>query len=218
MEEQEKGLSTASLVLLFLLGVIVCAVFFSFGFLVGYRERSSSNTPEMERVVPTGDAPPAVNPPPTKEESLRQDANPMSVGSTAQPLEAGSDRKGGNVARGTEVSREDRGALAVPASTEAAISAPGHESSDARVPGPTRQAATGRGALQVAALRTRQDAEALVRVLKERGFPVFIVSPEDAKASDTLFRVRVGPFTSRDEEEKTRQQLETEGFKPFVKR
>jgi len=66
MQEEEKGLSTSSLVLLFLLGVVVCAVFFSFGFLLGYRERSSTNTAEVERVTPTGDSPPAVNPPPAK--------------------------------------------------------------------------------------------------------------------------------------------------------
>ena len=215
MQEEEKGLSTSSLVLLFLLGVVVCAVFFSFGFLLGYRERSSTNTAEVERVTPTGDSPPAVNPPPAKvDTSVRQDANPMSVGSTAPPPEAESEQKGGNVASSTKASAKESGGVAAPAAAEAAPSTPSHESLEA----PTRQAATGSGALQVAALQNRQDAEALVNVLKERGYPVFIVSPEDAHASDSLFRVRVGPFASRDEEEKTRQELETEGFKPFVKR
>ena len=212
MEEGEKGLSTGSLVLIFLLGVVVCAVFFSFGFLVGYRERSSSNTAEVERVTPTGDAPPVVNAPPAKQEtSVRQDATAASVGSPAQPPEPGPDQKGGNVASGSRVPARDRGAMAVP-------SLPSHESLEAQTPAPARQAATVSSALQVAALQNRQDAEALVNVLKERGYPVFIVSPEDAHASDSLFRVRVGPFASRDEEEKTRQELETEGFKPFVKR
>jgi cell division septation protein DedD len=212
MEEGEKRLSTASLVVLFLLGVVVCAVFFSLGFLLGYRERSSGNTAEVERVTPTGDAPPVVNAPPAKQEtSVRQDATATSVGSPAQPPEPGPDQKGGNVASGSRVPARDRGAMAVP-------SLPSHESLEAQTPAPARQAATVSSALQVAALQNRQDAEALVNVLKERGYPVFIVSPEDAHASDSLFRVRVGPFASRDEEEKTRQELETEGFKPFVKR
>jgi cell division protein FtsN len=219
MEEQAKGLSTGALLLLFMLGVVVCAVFFSFGFLVGYRERSSSNTAEVERVTPTGDAPPAVNAPPAKEETgFRQDANAMSAGSTARPPEDGLDKKGMKAASGTRVSAGDGGAVAAPAAAEAAPSVPGHESRDAQVPTPAKQAVSGSGALQVAALQNRQDAEALVKVLKQRGYPVFIVSPEDAHANDTLFRVRVGPFTSRDEEEKARQALETEGFKPFVKR
>jgi cell division protein FtsN len=219
MEERERGLSTASLSLLFLLGVVVCAVFFSFGFLLGYRERSSGNTAEVEHVTPTADAPPAVNPPPEKQETnVRQDAKPVPVDSTAQPHEARLDQKVENAASNTKVSAEDGGAVAAAAATEAVPSAPRHESLEVQVPAPTKQAATGSGTLQVAALQNRQDAEALVKVLKERGYPVFIVSPEDANASDTLFRVRVGPFTSLDEEEKTRQELETEGFKPFVKR
>ena len=218
MEKQERGLSTGSLVLLFLLGVVVCAVFFSLGFLLGYRERSSTNTAEVERVTPTGDAPPAVNPPPAKQDSsVRQDANPVSVGSTAPPPEAKSDQKGENAASGTKASAKEGGGVGAPAAAEVAPSAPAHEPLEAQVPAPTRQATTGSAALQVAALQNRQDAEALVKVLKERGYPVFIVSPEDAHANDNLFRVRVGPFASRDEEEKTRQELETEGFKPFVK-
>jgi len=219
MEEGEKGLSTASLVVLFLLGVAVCAVFFSFGFLLGYKERSSSNAAEVERVTPTGDAPPVVNAPPAKQEtSVRQDATAASVGSPAQPPEPGPDQKAGNVASGSRVPAEDGGAVVAPAADEAARSVPSHESLETQAPVPTKQAATGSSALQVAALQNRQDAEALVKVLKERGYPVFIVSPEDAHANDSLFRVRVGPFASRDDEEKTRQELETEGFKPFVKR
>jgi cell division septation protein DedD len=218
MEERERGLSTASLSLLFLLGVVVCAVFFSFGFLLGYRERSSGNTTEVERVTPTADAPPAVNPALEKQEtSVRQDAKPVPVDSTAQPRETGLDQKVENAAPRTKMSVEDGGAVAAPATAEAAPSAPRHESPEAQVPASTKQAATGSGTLQVAALQNRQDAEALVKVLKERGYPVFIVSPEDANANDALFRVRVGPFTTLDEEEKTRQELETEGFKPFVK-
>ena len=219
MEEGERGLSITSLALLFLLGVVVCAVFFSLGFLLGYRERSSTNTAEVERVTPPRDAPPAVNPPSAKQDSsLRPDANPVSVGSTAPPPESSSGHKDGNAASSTRASKKEGGEVAAPAVAEAAPPAPAQESLEAKVPAPTRQATTGSGALQVAALQNRQDAESLVKVLKERGYPVFIVTPEDAHANDNLFRVRVGPFTSRDEEEKTRQELETEGFKPFVKR
>jgi cell division septation protein DedD len=220
MEEREKGLSTSSLVLLFMLGVVVCAVFFSLGFLLGYRERSSSNTAEVERVTPTGDAPPAVNPPPAKGDTrVRQDANQVPTVFSAQRAEAESNQKSGKVDSGTKISPGEDTKVAAPVAAETTASVPGHESAKADVPAATGETRTGSGAaLQVAALQNRQDAESLVKVLKERGYPVFIVSPEDAHANDNLFRVRVGPFTSRDEEEKTRQELETEGFKPFVKR
>jgi cell division septation protein DedD len=69
----------------------------------------------------------------------------------------------------------------------------------------------------VAALRTKQDAEHLVDILKTRGYPVFLVTPEYAHAPDNLFRVQVGPFKTRDDAEKTRSKLSQEGFKPFIK-
>ena len=71
--------------------------------------------------------------------------------------------------------------------------------------------------LQVAALRSNRDAEALVNILKERGYPVFLVAPEYAQAGDNLFRVQVGPFKTRDDAEKVRAKLSQEGFKPFIR-
>ena len=71
--------------------------------------------------------------------------------------------------------------------------------------------------LQVAALRTRQDAENLVDILKTRGYPVFMVTPEYAHADDNLFRVLVGPFRARPDADKVRDKLLHEGFNPFIK-
>jgi cell division septation protein DedD len=69
----------------------------------------------------------------------------------------------------------------------------------------------------VAALRTKQDAEAVVDILKAKGYPVFLVTPEYAHADDNLFRVLVGPFKTRDDAEKVRAQLAQKGFKPFIR-
>jgi len=66
-------------------------------------------------------------------------------------------------------------------------------------------------------LRSNRDAEALVNILKERGYPVFLVAPEYAQAGDNLFRVQVGPFKTRDDAEKVRAKLSQEGFKPFIR-
>jgi cell division septation protein DedD len=69
----------------------------------------------------------------------------------------------------------------------------------------------------VAALRTKQDAEALVDILKGRGYPVFLVAPEYAHSDDNLFRVQVGPFKTRGDADKVRNKLSQEGFKPFFR-
>jgi cell division septation protein DedD len=69
----------------------------------------------------------------------------------------------------------------------------------------------------VVALRTKQDAEHLVQILKEKGYPVFLVTPEYSRADDNLYRVQVGPFKNRDDAEKVRNRLTQDGFKPFIR-
>jgi cell division septation protein DedD len=71
--------------------------------------------------------------------------------------------------------------------------------------------------VQVTALGTRQDAEAVVRILKGRRYPVLLVAPGHGHANDNLYRVQVGPFASRDDAEKARAKLTREGFKPFIR-
>jgi cell division septation protein DedD len=71
--------------------------------------------------------------------------------------------------------------------------------------------------LQVVALRNKPDAEAVVNILKEKGYPVFLVTPEYARAEDNLFRVQVGPFKTREDADKVKTKLTQEGFKPFIK-
>ena len=61
--KDEKGLSARYLILVFVLGVAACAVFFSLGFLVGYTERSPVAAKATEEVSPSGAVPPVVNPP-----------------------------------------------------------------------------------------------------------------------------------------------------------
>ncbi len=67
------------------------------------------------------------------------------------------------------------------------------------------------------ARRGRQDADAVVKILKTRGYPVFLVTPEYANAGDNLYRVQVGPFSTREDAERVRAKLSDEGFKPFIK-
>jgi cell division septation protein DedD len=57
----------------------------------------------------------------------------------------------------------------------------------------------------------------MVGVLKKRGYPVFMVTPEYAHADDNLYRVQVGPFRTHSEADKAHDKLVQEGFKPFVK-
>ena len=68
--------------------------------------------------------------------------------------------------------------------------------------------------VQVSALSQKEDAEALVQLLKQRNLPVFVAS--DTKAP--FFRVMIGPYQDEKEAEKVRKDLEGDGFRPFIRR
>ena len=58
----------------------------------------------------------------------------------------------------------------------------------------------------------------MVAALKSLNYPVNLVTPEQAHASDNLFRVQVGPYATRENAEKVRTKLTLDGFKqPFIK-
>jgi DedD protein len=189
-EHEERKLSAWHLALVFLAGVAVCAIFFSLGFLVGSNERSGRMAPETERVTPTGNVPPAVNAPLETEQVGVKEA-PKADASEAAPAKQ-------------EPS---------PAPVSAPSPRPKHSATSAAAAAPS-----GGYAIQVAAMGTRGDAEALVNVLKMRGYRVLLVAPGQSRAADNLYRVQVGPFSSRDQAEKVRAKLSQEGFKPFIRR
>ena len=214
-EHEERGHSARYLILIFLVCVATCGVFFSLGFLVGYNERGTHSTPPTEVVTPPPAIPPTVNPPPDtgQTQPANPAANPASPG-TAPPGTAPE-----------TVTIPPGGAAAPPAAkpgeTAPPKPAPQAETKPAAIPPappPPAPGEVGEGiTLQVAALRTKADAEALVGILKSRGYPVFMVTPEYAHADDNLYRVQVGPFKSREDADTVRKKLTEEGFKPFIK-
>jgi cell division septation protein DedD len=188
-----SGLSTGHLLFVFLVGVAVRAVFFSLGFLVGYNERSLKEVLVNERVTSPSAVPPTVVPPPGGAQASLPDVE-------TQP-----------------VTRTGPGPVPPPAPVAAPPKPPAAAGTLASGPAPGAELGVGI-TLQVAASRSREDAEKMVAILKTRGYPVFVVTPEYAKAKDNLYRVQVGPFRSTEEAEKVRAKLVQEGLKPFIRR
>jgi DedD protein len=211
-KKDEKGLSARYLVLMFLMGVAACGVFFSLGFLVGYNERSSRTAPVTEQVTPPAVVPPTVNPPlETAPPAPKESAAAGAAARPAQPIpseETGQAKKQATVAAPPTAAQLPSSAATKPAApataTAAPLAAPGVEVGSAFT-------------VQVAASRNQQDAEKLVKELKARGYAVFVVTPEFAHANDNLFRVQVGPFATREEAEQVRAKIAKEGFKPFIR-
>lgn len=193
-EHEERGLSARQLVMLFLGIVTVCAVFFAAGFLVGYNERTSKELPPTERVTSSSVIPPTVNPP-LKSETAASSA-PAEQAKPAEP---------------TPLPEEEVRA-ATPMPQKRAPAPPAHSA-------PQKAGDTGgRYVLQVAASSNRLDAQEVARWLKARGFPAFVVSPQQASASDKLYRVQIGPYPTREAAEQMKPKLEQVGFRqPFIK-
>lgn len=203
-ERFEKGLSTRYLLMVFLAGVAVCAVFFSLGFLVGYNERSSKVVPLTENVTGSSSViPPTVNPP----------AGTLGTFTSApsQSVATGSaDQISTESVQLEKSARAQAPSLVNPPPVQTATAPAASSTSSGSSP------AQGL-AVQVTALRDRPEAEALVKTLKSRGFVAFLVTPQEAHSSDKLFRVQVGPFATRQEAEKAQAKLSQQGFKPFIK-
>ena len=70
---------------------------------------------------------------------------------------------------------------------------------------------------QVAALTKLSDAEKLVKELKKKGFPAFVLAPHGDDPSP-FFRVLVGPFEGLAEAEEAKKRLEAARYGPILKR
>ena len=72
-------------------------------------------------------------------------------------------------------------------------------------------------AIQVAALREKDEADVIVKRLAGKGYPAYVVAP--AKGAPSVFRVRVGKYKERGEADTVAARLQKdEQFKPWIVR
>jgi cell division septation protein DedD len=162
---------------------------------LGYQQRLESPGPVPERLVPretpsAAARPAAKDTPATPEPASRSAANPAATPSAPSA------------------------ATAAPAAPSAAVE-PAPSPADLK---PLPPEPSGDGfAIQVAALRGRSEAEAVVTRLKGKGYAAYLMPPLAGQPS--VFRIRVGKFKARAEAEKVATRLEREEqFKPWITR
>ena len=68
--------------------------------------------------------------------------------------------------------------------------------------------------VQVAAVSKQEDADALVKALRKKEYPVFVVTQADNK----LFHVQVGPFSQQKDAEAMRAKLAGDGYNAIIKK
>jgi cell division septation protein DedD len=107
-------------------------------------------------------------------------------------------------------------AAQVPATTPPAPAAAAAKPAATTPAAPSEPAGPG-FAIQLAALRQREEADIIARRLVGKGFPAYVLSPESG--APAVFRVRVGKFKDRREAETIAERLQKEEqFKPWIVR
>lgn len=227
---REINLSGKQLVFLFMAAAVVSVVIFLCGVLVGrgvqqrmMDDASTAVVAETADVPPADVAPGAAPSEPTKATGLEyperlegagpapEKLTPRDTAPKPPPAPAPPAASPTEPPRTAAVVEAPKTASA-PATTPPA---PGPPATDAK---PLPPEPKGDGfAIQVAALRGRDEAEAVVARLKQKGYSAYLLPPLAGQPS--VFRVRVGKFKGRAEAEQIATRLEREEqFKPWITR
>jgi cell division septation protein DedD len=208
MNQEPEGVSTRSLLGAFVAVVVLCAVFFSLGFFLGYRQGHPASALATEQVAAPSDVPAEVK---SSEPSQPIASSESSTAGESAPSGASPSRPAESQLSPTQSPATEPPVTTGEETPDEALGAGDSVDSarTARVPS---------GLLvQVAAVSNQQDAANVVRVLKSKNYPASVLSPGQAKANDGFYRVVAGPYRSRTDAEKVRRELTAEGFKPFIR-
>lgn len=216
----EIQLTGKQLVFLFMATTVVAVVIFLCGVLVGRGVRAERAAAEAGAPLDAGSANADAAVPPAAPATQSGEPSPAT----------GEDLSYAKRLQGDEPKEQLKPGEAPPDSTaepptpdEAAPTKPEAAGATASPAGSTNAPAATRGSggswvVQVAALRDRAAAVAIIQRLSRKGYQAFMVEPTPG-APAPGFRVRVGPFQDRRQAEQAARRLEREEqFKPFITR
>ncbi len=199
--EFELVLGNKQLLSMFFLVVVLFAVFFSLGYMVGKSVNPAPTSASQQAApVPAVDRPPA-----SSGASPSAPSTPSAEPPPAPPTET-------QPARGEPVAVSTAPAVAAEPTKE-----------EARRPSPVGSDGGSQDSgvmvaremhLQLAAVRVKDDAQVLVETLRKKGYPVVL----HTQARDGWYRVLVGPFSNEHAARETKVQLEKDGYKSILKK
>jgi DedD protein len=208
----EITLSTASLLGIFFGLVLVCGVFFGFGYSMGRGTQStkpgsasaSNNVEPDETATAQNSVPPAAAPAQAEEQ---QADLPVRAKATLPPVaHAKADAAADLEIQKTEAPRAP--ARKPSAALEAALEQPAAVAASMSAP-----SGTGQPMVQIAAVARREDADVLVSALRQRGYGVVVRN----EPQDKLLHVQVGPFADRTQATVVKQKLLSDGYNAIIK-
>ncbi|HVI06846.1 MAG TPA: SPOR domain-containing protein [Candidatus Binatia bacterium] len=195
-QDTEITLGTAKLLVLFFGLVVICAVFFAFGYTLGRKSDAGLLASSAMQPQAASNTKPASTPqqPMTFYKAVEQkEANPQLT-----PAADSNPPAGDQAAASASESAKNANPQSTPSAPDPAITLPG--------PGYF---------VQVAAVSKEEDANALVEALKKKQYPAFVAANS---ATDKLFRVQLGPFGDVKEAEAMRARLVGDGYNPILKK
>jgi DedD protein len=209
--EPEITLSTASLLGIFVGLVLVCGVFFGFGYSVGRRatvsvDSAATSTPSATTEDADGQG-----------AAKNSGGDAQDAGSTPAPVPDASANSGEAPAEAP--ARTSRTATlpvvqAPAASPRDAEARRPKSQTAANTPAPPATAGAGHTMVQVAAVVHQEDADVLVSALRKLGYSAVVRS---GAPQDKLLHVQVGPFSTRAEAIAIKQKLAGNGYNAILK-
>ena len=201
---REIQLSGKQVVFIFMAGVVIAVVIFLLGLQVGRGVLAQRGLPETSATASAETEPP---PPPAS----------ASQGATA-PITAGEKLSYAERLASPEPAAEQlKKAEATPPSPKAEAPTAPPPPAPAAAPSTSNEPSGPGFEIQVAALKLRGEADAIVKRLATKGYPAYVVPP--AKGAPAMFRVRVGKYKERREADTIAAKLQKEEqFKPWVVR
>jgi DedD protein len=195
---REIQLSGKQVVFVFMAGVVIAVVIFLFGVQVGRGVLAQRGLPGAAEVADASEPPPAS----------------ASQASSETPVTAGEKLSYAERLAAPEPATENLKKSAAPAAADTPTPKP--DAPAAAVAPSTEPPGTG-FAIQLAALRERDEADVIVKRLAGKGYPAYVVAP--IKGEIPIYRVRVGKFKDRNEADTVAARLQKEEqFKPWVVR
>jgi cell division septation protein DedD len=216
---REITLSTASLLGIFFGLVLICGVFFGFGYSMGRGTGQGAQAASLGagRAAQSDETTSAANQPPEAPAPQVQDTvqapakAPLAV--SAKPVQADDDASAEDAAPAPPKHMNQ----ALVAATQAPIKP------SARIaPAPATVASTpvtapapgsGQPMVQIAAVARQEDADVLVSALRQRGYGVVVRN----EPQDKLLHVQVGPFADRTQATAIKQKLLSDGYNAIIK-
>ena len=213
--DREISLGATTILGIFFLLALICAVFFGFGYSLGRKSSASaiatsasSDTVEASSIKTTGTPKPApgTTPPVDSAETVNEPGESISPElpqskSQAETMDQPAPRPSGRVKPSPAAD-----AKAEVAVVQKPLPPPPVSQAPASVAGVP-------SLVQVAAVSHQEDADMLVNALKRRGYNVAV----RREPQDKLLHVQIGPLPSRIEADAMRQRLLADGYKAIVK-